>query len=85
MAFLLLPLETFAAAIPAIPIDLTQSWFGIASVVIFVIAYAMVINEEFLHLRKSKPVMVAAGIIWNRGAIGLQLVGGEHLVANRIA
>ncbi len=45
-------------------LDLTMTWFGIASVIIFVLAYALVIGEEFLHLRKSKPVIVAAGIIW---------------------
>jgi Na+/H+ antiporter NhaD/arsenite permease-like protein len=30
----------------------------------FLLAYALVIMEEQLHLRKSKPVIVAAGIIW---------------------
>jgi len=47
-----------------IKLDLTSSWYGIASLVIFIIAYAMVIGEEFLHLRKSKPVIIVAGIIW---------------------
>lgn len=49
--------------------DLTAHWVGIASVLLFVIAYALVVAEEFTHLRKSKPVMVAAGLIW--GLIGL--------------
>jgi NhaD family Na+/H+ antiporter len=31
---------------------------------VFVIAYALVMAEEFTHLRKSKPVILAAGIIW---------------------
>ncbi len=31
---------------------------------IFVLAYILVILEEQLHLAKSKPVLVAAGIIW---------------------
>lgn len=44
--------------------DLTTHWSGIASLCVFVIAYAFVISEEFTHLRKSKPVMLAAGIIW---------------------
>ncbi len=42
----------------------TNQWFGIASLALFVIAYALVIAEEFTHLRKSKPVMLAAGLIW---------------------
>ena len=44
--------------------DLTASWVGIAALVTFVLAYAAVIGEEFTHLRKSKPVMLGAGIIW---------------------
>ena len=45
-------------------IDLTHSWFGFLSLGIFVLAYALVIFEEPLHLRKSKPVLLAAGLIW---------------------
>lgn len=44
--------------------DLTQHTVGYASLVIFVVAYAFVMAEEFLNLRKSKPVILAAGIIW---------------------
>ena len=44
--------------------DLTTHWLGIISLIIFFFAYAMVIAEEQIHMRKSKPVMVAAGIIW---------------------
>ena len=45
-------------------LDLTAHWAGIAALVIFVLAYALVVLEEPLHLRKSKPVMMAAGLIW---------------------
>lgn len=45
-------------------LDLTSSWIGISSIFIFFAAYLMVMAEEFTHLRKSKPVMLAAGIIW---------------------
>ncbi|KAF0806428.1 Na+/H+ antiporter [Alcanivorax sp. S71-1-4] len=45
-------------------LDLTQTWTGYIALVIFVLAYALVMAEEKLHLRKSKPVLVAAGIIW---------------------
>ena len=31
---------------------------------IFIVAYLFVMAEEFTHLRKSKPVIIAAGIIW---------------------
>ncbi len=49
-------------------IDLTTSWVGYASLIIFVVAYGFVMAEEYTHMRKSKPVLLAAGIIW--GIIG---------------
>jgi NhaD family Na+/H+ antiporter len=45
-------------------LDLTQDKVGYAALIIFVLAYAVVMAEELLHLRKSKPVILAAGIIW---------------------
>ena len=49
--------------------NFTTHWMGYLSVAVFVLAYALVIGEESLHLRKSKPVIVAAGIIWTLVAI----------------
>ena len=37
---------------------------GYACIIIFVIAYLLVMFEERIHLRKSKPVILAAGLIW---------------------
>ena len=45
-------------------VDLTNSMFGYLALGIFVFAYALVMAEEFTHLRKSKPVVLAAGVIW---------------------
>ena len=45
-------------------IDLTTTYIGITSLVIFFIAYAVVMIEEFTHLRKSKPVIISAALIW---------------------
>ena len=61
---MLLPLPAVAAEAGGGFLDLTGHWAGFIAVAVFVIAYALVIGEETLHLRKSKPVMVAAGIIW---------------------
>ncbi|MEO8309063.1 MAG: sodium:proton antiporter NhaD [Pseudomonadota bacterium] len=44
--------------------DLTGTAVAIVALAVFVIAYGFVIAEEFTDLRKSKPVMIAAGIIW---------------------
>ena len=62
---LLIPLFAFASTEAALEMmDLTGHWAGILSLVIFVAAYSLVIGEEVLDMRKSKPVIVAAGLIW---------------------
>ena len=45
-------------------INLTTSYVGILSLIVFIIAYAVVMAEEFSHLRKSKPVIISAALIW---------------------
>ena len=45
-------------------LDLTGHWAGILSLVIFLTAYGLVVVEDAIHLQKSTPVMVAAGLIW---------------------
>ncbi len=57
-------------------LDLTSHWAGILSLVIFVAAYILVVFEEATHLRKSKPVMLAAGLIW-------LLIGLAYAIAGR--
>ena len=44
--------------------ELVNSPLALAALAVFVAAYVLVIAEEFTHLRKSKPVMLAAGLIW---------------------
>jgi len=68
--------------------DMTSSGVGLFAIAIFLIAYLLVMAEEFTHLRKSKPVILAAGIIW--GAIawvaaqhGLS-VEAEHAVRHNL-
>jgi len=56
--------------------DLTGSGVALLALLVFVIAYGFVIAEEFTHLRKSKPVVVAAGVIWILVAIAARLHGG---------
>jgi NhaD family Na+/H+ antiporter len=60
--------------IQATTLDLTGSGIGIAAIVLFVVAYLLVMAEEYTDLRKSKPVIIAAGLIW--GMIGY--VYAEH-------
>jgi NhaD family Na+/H+ antiporter len=63
LLFLLVPTLVLASDGSA-HLDLTTSWVGYTALAIFVVAYGLVMAEEFTHLRKSKPVVLAAGIIW---------------------
>ncbi len=62
----ILPYPVEASVGPAMDnwLDLTQHPVGILAVILFVAAYMMVMCEECTQLRKSKPVILAAGIIW---------------------
>ena len=75
----LLPMEAFASE-GSSPLDLTTTSYGIWAVIIFVAAYALVIGEEALHLRKSKPMIVGAGLIWILVALAYISVGQSDLV-----
>ena len=81
---LLPPMGVYAAAESALTFDLTFSGYGVAALVVFVIAYALVISEEFLHLRKSKPVIVAAGIIWILVGLVFHQHGDIHTAADTL-
>lgn len=64
LIFILLPINTYAADATHGIQNFTSHWAAILAVVIFGASYTLVIFEEQLHLRKSKPVIVSAGIIW---------------------
>lgn len=55
--------------------DMTRTTWGWAAVIIFVFAYLLVIFEEKIHLKKSKPVLIAAGVIW----IFIAIVFDDHV------
>jgi Na+/H+ antiporter NhaD/arsenite permease-like protein len=64
--------------------DLTNHWIGIAALLIFACAYIAVIAEEYTHMQKSMPVMLAAGIIW--AILGYAYAGADqpHAVAEAV-
>lgn len=77
-AALLAPASAFAGVAG---IDLTAHWAGYAAVAMFIGAYLLVIAEEYTHLRKSQPVMMAAAAIWAVLAIAsaqMDLSGRVH-------
>jgi Na+/H+ antiporter NhaD/arsenite permease-like protein len=64
LAAFLLGESAAAATGAAASSDFTDHWVGFVCLAVFFFAYTLVICEETIHLKKSKPVMVAAGIIW---------------------
>jgi NhaD family Na+/H+ antiporter len=65
-------------------LDLTTHWVGYAAIVIFALAYFLVILEEKIHLRKSKPVLLAAGVIWILIAVAYNSHGLTHVTEEAI-
>ncbi len=63
LLLLLLPELAISAETGAV-MDFTRHWAGFICLAIFFAGYSLVIFEEAIHLRKSKPVIVAAGLIW---------------------
>lgn len=60
---LIFPLSALGAGVSSESLDLTTHISGYLVLLVFLIAYMLVIFEEKLQLQKSKPVLVAAGII----------------------
>ncbi|AOV15884.1 sodium:proton antiporter [Acidihalobacter aeolianus] len=64
VACLLAAPTAWAAEGPPAAWDLTGSWYGVVALIVFVLAYVLVVSEEALQLRKSKPMLIAAAVIW---------------------
>lgn len=80
LALLLLAVLPTTAWAVAPAQDFTAHWSGLAAIGIFVAAYLLVIAEEFTGLRKSQPVMLAAGAIWAVLAIASARAGLSEAV-----
>jgi Na+/H+ antiporter NhaD/arsenite permease-like protein len=83
VALLLVSAAAIAQAETA-QLNLLTHWAGISALVFFVIAYALVIFEETIHLKKSKPMMVAAGVIWVLAAITYNGLGQGELIEEMV-
>lgn len=83
----LFPTLTVAAAFLGVPelcladshgpvgsLNLTQHWVGYFCIVFFFLAYFLAMAEEVTELRKSKPMVFAASLIW--GLIAAVYVSG---------
>ena len=67
---------------------MTGSMYGIIALILFIGAYSLVIMEEKIHMRKSKPVIFAAGIIWILVAVAYAGLGqpeaAEHAIRGNL-
>jgi NhaD family Na+/H+ antiporter len=82
---LLFPAIAFASeGSGLIHMEFVQSMYGYISLGLFVVAYTVVIFEEKLHLRKSKPVILAAGVIWILVALAYISIGDMEHAHNAI-
>lgn len=77
------PLAALAGE-PGQRLDLTGHWIGLAALLVFGLAYVLVMAEEVIHLRKSKPVIIAAGVIWSLIAAVYMQQGEPHVAEQAI-
>ncbi len=72
---LLYPVLSFADADPVPkPLDLTSSWAGYLSLGVIFLAYATAMFEDMTLLRKSKPMLFGATVIW----VSILIVYQQH-------
>jgi NhaD family Na+/H+ antiporter len=81
----LLPATACASSPTGDTLDLTRSTTGYMAVAVFAVAYLIVMAEEFTQLRKSKPVILGAGIIWALIAYVYASHDAGHLVEAALA
>ncbi len=57
--------------------SLTETWVGYASIICFCMAYTLVIFEEQIHMRKSKPVILIGCFMWALIGLYEAMQGGD--------
>lgn len=66
----------------ALPLNLTHHWVGYLAIIIFALAYSFAMIEEVIELNKSKPMVLAASLIWVFIA-GIYVSGGIGEMAGK--
>ena len=84
LMLLFIPTTAIASSGNSESLSLVNSGYGYIALLIFFIAYVFVILEEQLHLAKSKPVLIAAGIIWILIAFAYAGTSNSHMVEEGI-
>ena len=63
-------------------LDLTHHWAGYVSLVAMVIAYIAAMLEEETFLRKSKPMLLGASLVWFFITLSYRQHSDFHLAVN---
>ncbi len=58
--------------------NLVNSWVGYFSLFLFFIGYVLIIFEDKLHLRKSKPIVLVSCLMWLCIGVYEMMHGGGH-------
>ena len=70
-------------------LDMTHTALGLSALATFIVAYICVMGEEFFLMKKSEPVVFAAGILWVLVAIaarskGMGVAASEAVLHNHL-
>jgi len=77
---LCLPVEAWAEeGVVSKPLDLTHTWAGYFSLVAIVVAYVAAMFEDVTFLRKSKPMLLGASLVWIAILVHYQQNGDTEL------
>ena len=86
IATMLLPNLAFAEgdslSAPVQQMNLTHHWAGYLSVIVMVAAYIAAMFEEATELRKSKPMLLAAALVWLFIVVAYQQQGNDQNAVN---
>ncbi|MFQ5965727.1 MAG: hypothetical protein ACE5KZ_15750 [Candidatus Scalinduaceae bacterium] len=58
--------------------NLVNTWTGHISLFLFFVAYILIIFEEKIHLRKSKPIVLVSCLMWLLIGVYEAMHGGGH-------
>jgi Na+/H+ antiporter NhaD/arsenite permease-like protein len=82
-AALLLPRIAHAQSSPEAG-GLVHHWSAWLGLIVFLVAYTLVVLEERTHLRKSIPIIIAAGVLWILVALSPVASRGSEIVSRNI-
>ncbi len=58
--------------------NMLNTWVGYISLIMFTIAYVLIIFEEKIHLKKSKPIVLVGCLMWMLIGVYEMKHGGGH-------